>query len=531
MRLVTPSILALIGACAAPGPSEYQGSFTHLPAEPIELDWTSLEVEINGAGPFPFGFDTGQSVPVIVTPALAEQLDLQPVSQAPVGDGSRENERTVDIVTIESLTFGGATFRDVTGVVLQTADQGPDVPGGALGFPLFEEVLLTVKGDRLRLEDGELPAPDGGEVLAYTAPHNLPTIEIELAGQPVRALLDSANPKFLSLPIALADELPLAGEPVVVGRMATLFNEFDVLGAELAGDLAIGPHRFAAPALEFNGVLPDANVGRALTGLLSVTFDQRNQRVRMRPRRLAPTTPSNAPTLVPVGRADFRADVAGWRSDDRWIRQHEDCLALATRGDADLVLLGDSITQSFGGPGRDVWSPGDTARRERLEGYRVANLGISGDRTQHVLWRIQQGTLDGLHPRYVALMIGTNNLTAGDAPPEIAAGVERIVERVLALLPDAHVLVQGVFPRGKRDDPMRAQVRELNALLARLEPRPRVTFRDFRERFLESEGSPRVDLYASDFLHLSPAGYYAWGEALQQTLDAINAGEAAAVVR
>ena len=515
--------LGWVVACATTG--EVVPPRTELPATGVEFSAGGVEVMLNGSGPYTLGFDTGQSIPILVTPELAATLGLETISQIPIGDGSTQGERTADVVSLERVEFAGAVFRNVTGVVLESPEHGPEGQVGALGFPLFEEVLLTVDGDRVQLEAGELPEPDGDEILAYQAPQFLPTIEIDLAGQPVRAVLDSANPKFLTLPLAMSATLPLAEQPRVIGRMATLFNEFDVLGAPLAGQLTLGAHRFSAPELEFNDVLPDPNVGRGLSGLLRVTFDQRNLRVRLSPRRLASAVEPASPSLVPVGRPDYRAAAAGWQGSDAWLDQHNDCRAVAAAGRGQLVLLGDSITQSFGGPGRRVWSPGQHAREASLGRWPVANLGISGDRTQHLLWRIDQGTLEGLSPRFAAVLIGTNNVSAGDSAAEIAAGVERVVERVLEALPEVHVLVQGLLPRGAPEDPERTAVQAVNRHLAALGVRRQVTYRDFGPRFLERDGRLRIELYGGDGLHLSPSGYGVWARALADTLAALDGAQ------
>jgi len=265
-----PLALLVIGAaCASP--------YAIGPIEPVELSLEApIPVFVGDAGPFPFGFDTGQSTPCIVSRSLAERLGLEIVGQSPIDDGSGRNSLAVDLVEVPALTLGGVTFPPSIGVVLDTPQHG-----GVLGFPLFEGELLTIDGRTLRFEPGELPEADGETILPFTMPQGIPVVEIELAGVRTPAVIDSANPRFLSLPTAMIDELPLEGEPEVVGRMATLFNEFDLLEATLDGDLVLGGHRFPRPRLDFNDVLPDVNVGSGLLEELVVTFDQRNGRLRL----------------------------------------------------------------------------------------------------------------------------------------------------------------------------------------------------------------------------------------------------------
>ena len=95
----------------------------------------------------------------------------------------------------------------------------------------------------------------------------------------------------------------------------------------------------------------------------------------------------------------------------------------------------------------------------------AANFGISGDRTQHVLWRMNHGELDGIKPKVVVLMIGTNNtgkendtITTRNTVPETIAGVQAVVADIRAPLPDSKILLLGIFPRGTLADPQRAEV-------------------------------------------------------------------------
>ena len=115
---------------------------------------------------------------------------------------------------------------------------------------------------------------------------------------------------------------------------------------------------------------------------------------------------------------------------------HEQFLDQARKGNIDLLFLGDSITQGW--HNNEVW--------KRFYGPRhAANFGIGGDRTQHVLWRIENGEIDGIHPRVAVLMIGTNNAGSNSAD-EIAAGVTAIVQELRKRLPETKVLLLGVFP-------------------------------------------------------------------------------------
>jgi lysophospholipase L1-like esterase len=216
------------------------------------------------------------------------------------------------------------------------------------------------------------------------------------------------------------------------------------------------------------------------------------------------------------------------RGEELWVKRNEGFNARARqgheKGDIGVVFLGDSITEGWEGAGREVW-------KDRYEALGAVNFGIGGDRTQHVLWRVENGNLEGLAapktgkpPRLAVLMIGTNNL-GGDTPEQIAGGIAAVVEAVNRKLPATPVLVLGVFPRGQRvDDPARGKIAEINHRVSdwvadRSRTRavkPEVEFLDIGGAFLEKDGSISAEVMP-DSLHLSPRGYRIWGEQMAKS--------------
>jgi lysophospholipase L1-like esterase len=189
----------------------------------------------------------------------------------------------------------------------------------------------------------------------------------------------------------------------------------------------------------------------------------------------------------------------------------------AQKGDIGVVFLGDSITEAWGGPGKEVW-------KQRYEGRKAVNFGIGGDRTQHVIWRVENGNLEGLAkpkegrpPRLVVLMIGTNN-TGSDSAEEIAAGIGAVVKAVRKKLPGTPVLLLGVFPRGEKvDDPLRSKIADINSRISLLDDGEKVVYLDIGEKFVGEGGAISKEIMP-DSLHLSPKGYEIWGEAIQATM-------------
>jgi lysophospholipase L1-like esterase len=193
------------------------------------------------------------------------------------------------------------------------------------------------------------------------------------------------------------------------------------------------------------------------------------------------------------------------KPDPRFLAKHEEFLAVAKKGEADVLFLGDSITEGWRGAGKDVWA-------KHFAPLKAANFGIGGDRTQHVLWRIDNGELDGIKPKVVVLMIGTNNSHA-DVSDHIAAGVKAVVAGIRAKLPETKVLLLAVFPRGAKPNPQREKLAAVNKEIAGLDDGKTVRYLDIGPKFLTADGTLEKEIMP-DYLHLSPKGYAIWAEAI-----------------
>lgn len=181
---------------------------------------------------------------------------------------------------------------------------------------------------------------------------------------------------------------------------------------------------------------------------------------------------------------------------------------------AQVIFIGDSITQGWENEGKEVWAK-YYARRNAI------NLGIGGDRTQHVLWRLDHGNLDGLKPKAAVLMIGTNNSNGDDnSPGQIADGVNAIVRQLRAKLPDTQILLLAIFPRGENFSAQRGKLAMINQVLRRTADGKMVHWIDFGHRFLNDDGTMPGQLMP-DYLHLSPEGYGIWAESIEEQLSSI----------
>lgn len=180
-------------------------------------------------------------------------------------------------------------------------------------------------------------------------------------------------------------------------------------------------------------------------------------------------------------------------------------------GACDLLFVGDSITQGWEDAGKTVWS--------HYYGHRKAlNIGIGGDKTQHLLWRFDHGNLEGLDPKLVVLMIGTNNTgEERNNTGDIVAGVAKVVEALKTKLPRSKILLLGIFPRSQTFSYQRGQIAQVNQVIQKLADGERVLWNDFGPGFLDANGALPRELMP-DYLHLSPKGYTLWAEAIEDTV-------------
>jgi hypothetical protein len=278
------AVLLLLLAPGSPAQSRPDAALNVVTEVPFQIQGSraTLEVRVNGEGPFTFGFDTGASGAAWVTQALKEKLDLQIVDRIVVSDDSNVKGRSTDAVRVDSITLGSASFNRLTAPVLGDGPRKEGEPYGTLGFELFENYVLTLDypAQRLRIATGQLPVPDGRRVLAYRIDGGSPHVRVQFAGVDVETRIDSGNVGGILMPLSLANKLPLAGPLQKAGRVASALNEFDLFRAELDGDVQIGDVTIAGPTLFFSDLVQTPNLGRNVLRSFAITFDQAHQRVQ-----------------------------------------------------------------------------------------------------------------------------------------------------------------------------------------------------------------------------------------------------------
>lgn len=242
---------------------------------------------------------------------------------------------------------------------------------------------------------------------------------------------------------------------------------------------------------------------------------------------------------------------------NRDIQRHKDFLdrIAKSKGSGDVIFLGDSITHGW--EGQKAWD-------NHFGAFKPVNLGIGGDQTGHVLWRITDGKeIENLKPKAAVIMIGTNNI-GGHSAQHIAGGIKAIVEELKQQKPGIKILVLGVFPRGNGGDAVRSveeirtavgpindelkkekpdlnllnaavkkleqqprtipaaklnkKVGEINAIIAKLDDGTTVFYKDIGQQFLDKNGGLASDIMP-DYLHLSPRGYDIWGKAIKGDIE------------
>lgn len=233
-----------------------------------------------------------------------------------------------------------------------------------------------------------------------------------------------------------------------------------------------------------------------LIGLLICAGCDRGPSTEGRPSSTPSGTKPSITTPLPYG-------TGAWQ-----LRRHTELNAIARRGDIDLVFLGDSITQRWSEAGREVW-------RSYYGKRKAANFGMDADRTQHVLWRIEHGNFDGIHPKAIVVLIGDNNSIDGNTPQEIADGVMALVQKLREKVPESKILLLAIFPSGERpDDHSRVRATAANTIFQSVADGKMIRYLDIGNRFTNPDGTiSRVIM--PDFDHLSGDGYLLWAEAIE----------------
>jgi len=193
-------------------------------------------------------------------------------------------------------------------------------------------------------------------------------------------------------------------------------------------------------------------------------------------------------------------------NEEWWANRHAGVLEQVKGGNVDLILLGDSINHGWEGDGKAVF--------DKYYGHRNAvNMGFGGDRTEHVLWRLENGEIDGISPKVVSLMIGTNNYGTNTAE-EIGAGIIAIVQKLREKLPNTKVLILAIFPRGEKPSEMRDTLAKASTIASGIADGNMIHYLDIGQVFLTEDGTLTKEIMP-DALHPNAYGYELWATAVE----------------
>ncbi len=213
--------------------------------------------------------------------------------------------------------------------------------------------------------------------------------------------------------------------------------------------------------------------------------------------------------------------------EEWWVKRNDAMNARAKqgaeKGDIGVLFIGDSITEGWEGAGKEAWA-------KHFAPMNAVNLGIGGDRTQHVLWRLDHGNIDGLAspkagaaPSVAVLMIGTNNSNGKDnTAAEIGEGITAIVKDLRAKLPTTKILILAIFPRGEKPDAQREKNAQASEIASKAADGKMVHYMDIGKTFLSADGTLSKEIMP-DLLHLSPKGYEMWAEAIEGKVKELQA--------
>ena len=246
-----------------------------------------VEVTLNDQGPFFFMIDTGAGMQADIDVSVAQRLNLRANGRVLSGDPSGVNDREVATATIDSIKVGsnrGVEFRDVTAVVRahRITKDYPDVDG-ILGFALFTDYLLTLDypAMQVRLSRGVLSPANRTDILNFEIENRIPVIELAIGKMRVRAHVDSGN--FVAgfiLPEEIVEQLQLLSSPVTVGSARSVSNRIDLKQVQLRDTIRVGSFDFPQPLVQFPA-LSDTNLGFKVLREFTVTFDQKNRRMKL----------------------------------------------------------------------------------------------------------------------------------------------------------------------------------------------------------------------------------------------------------
>jgi lysophospholipase L1-like esterase len=208
------------------------------------------------------------------------------------------------------------------------------------------------------------------------------------------------------------------------------------------------------------------------------------------------------------------AQPAAPRTDQNSMIAHQELLAKSKQGRIDVYFEGDSITRRWGATDYPEllanW-------RRNFFGWNAADFGWGADKIENILWRLENGELDGVNPKVIVLLAGTNNVGNREAPGGITSSLEAVVHLMQSKAPGATIILTAIFPRNDHIE-MMPVIDRINANLAQLADGGKIRYLNINGKLADASGKLLVGMMNPDLLHPSLQGYQVWADALKPTL-------------
>lgn len=209
------------------------------------------------------------------------------------------------------------------------------------------------------------------------------------------------------------------------------------------------------------------------------------------------------------------ADQPSPRTDANSQLAHQQLLAKAKQGGIDIYFEGDSITRRWGATDYPKYLAN---WKENFFGWNAADFGWGADKVENILWRLQNGELDGVNPKIIVLLAGTNNISG---PPgdegrvaDITRGLKAVIETCRAKAPNAVILITAIFPRNDNRN-ANATINKVNDNLQTLADGKTIRFLNINDKLADKDGTLLSGMMNTDHLHPDTKGYQVWADALK----------------
>ena len=249
--------------------------------------------------------------------------------------------------------------------------------------------------------------------------------------------------------------------------------------------------------------------GLLMLGLSTAALQAQGGNASKRPPEYGPTSPHSLAAIAHQKDSSVITATSSSPSKARWwLKRHKQKVMQAGQGRAEFVMIGDSLVHNFEKTGMRIW----TLFYGR---YQPLNLGFNRDATENAIWRIKNGELDGISPKLIVIMIGTNNGGLRfDPAEETAEGIQLLIQTIQSRQPESQILLLGIFPRGALPThPLRKLNAEVNTLLPGLANELGVHYLDISQKFLDQNRLLQKEIM-HDFLHPTVKGYQLWAESI-----------------